>query len=121
MNTPLPLLADTPAEVQGLLTSETAGHKPPRLQALSRVQRPQARPRRPVAHLLGGAPRLVTRAKAPGKGPAVPHAGQDARRHRWAPPEGGASDQARWPWVPHDSGLALAATPGPRLVRAPRR
>jgi hypothetical protein len=60
---------------------------------------------------------MLTLAKAPGKPPLRSEAIRHALRDRFAQPEGFASDQAIWPWLRPEEGLAMAYKTVHRLVR----
>ena len=134
MKTPIPRLDETPVERNRRLDAEPDARKPPRVQALSRLQTPQARTRRQVARRLGGSrnpvgrwlaaserggiAQLRTIAKAPGKTPLVPPAVRPALPERLAHPAGVARANASWPWRQPEDGLSLADKTAPRLVRS---
>jgi hypothetical protein len=61
--------------------------------------------------------RMLTVAKAPGNAPLLSPAMRQALRERLAPPDGCASDQAIWPWLQYEYGLAIADKTGHKLVR----
>jgi hypothetical protein len=129
----MPPLHETADDLKGLLKAARAAPHQPRLHALYLLQTEQARTRRQVAPRLGvrrkmvscwraadatgGIAQMLTIATAPGQVPRVSPAMQAALRQRLAHPTGVASYQAIWPWLPHDDGLAMAYTTGPRLVR----
>jgi hypothetical protein len=54
MKTPFPPIRETPEELKALLSAEHEAQKRRRVQALYLLQTQQARPRRHVAHRLGG-------------------------------------------------------------------
>ena len=133
MKTSLPLIHETAEELKGLLKTAREAQHQQRLQALYILQTAQARTRRQVAQLLGvsrntvsrwlaacetgGIAKMLTIAKAPGKGPLVSPAIQDALQQRLAHPTGFARYKAIWQWLQHDDGLSIADTTVHRLVR----
>ena len=124
MKQPIPAIHETPEALKRLLSAERDAQTQPRVQALSRLQTPQARTRWPVARLLGvsrhtvgrwlaayrsgGVPQLLTMATAPGQAPLLTDARREALRRRLAEPGGVASDHAIWPWVRQAYGVSVA-------------
>jgi transposase len=133
MNTPLPPIRETPAELKALLSAEHDAHKHPRVQALSLLQTEQARTRRQVAHLLGvsrdtvgrwlaadvsgGLAPMLTSAKAPGRVPLLSPEVQHVLRQRLAHPDGFARDKAVWQWLRQDYGRSIADNTVHKFVR----
>jgi transposase len=137
MKKPIPAIHETPEALPQLLHTESEAQRHQRVQALSVLPTRQARSRKQVARLLGGSRntvgrwlaayetggvrQLLTIAKAPGKGPLLTLAMQQALRERLAQPQGFASSKALWPWLPHAYGGPMADKTGQRFVRYPLR
>jgi transposase len=137
MKTPSPPIHETPEPWKELLTAERDAQKHQRLQALSLLQTQQAHTRRQLAHLLGvhretvgrgltayaagGLPQMLTIAKAPGTGPLLSPALQQALRDRLTQPHGCASDKAMWPWLRQAYGVPMAYKTVHKFVRYPLR